>query len=265
MTTNEDDQPLKPAGRLFIQPETHQIINGVLGLERAIDVEAARTVISDSLMIKHPRFSSLLVTDKHGGEHWRKTKVDINRHVIVRPDPPDKADSDRDEEVVNGYIADLTVSCPLTTDKPLWEVHVLTAHKCVVLRIHHALGDGISLMSLMLTLCRKLNDPDQTPTIVQIQTSPTRKPRKLGSLDNIIKVLKIIWFSLIYVTEFIMRGLWVKDRKTAVRGGEGVELWPRKLVTARFSLEDMKVVKSKVANATINDVLFGVISSGRLR
>ncbi|XP_076895466.1 wax ester synthase/diacylglycerol acyltransferase 5-like [Bidens hawaiensis] len=266
MSTIEDDQPLSPAGRLFVQPATNQIINGVLGLERPIELASVRTVISDSLMIKHPRFSSLLFTDKHGREHWRKTNVDIDRHVIVRPDPVGVGDTnsdcytDRDEEVVNGYIADLTVSCPLTTDKPLWEVHVLTAHKCVVLRIHHALGDGISLMSLMLTLCQKLNDPDQTPTIEQ--TSPTRKRRKLGTLDNIIKVLKIIWFSLIYVTEFIMRGLWVKDRKTVVRGGEGVELWPRKLVTSKFSLEDMKMVKSKVANATINDVLFGIISSG---
>ncbi|KAL3722941.1 hypothetical protein ACJRO7_035177 [Eucalyptus globulus] len=45
-------------------------------------------------------------------------------------------------------------------------------------------------------------------------------------------------------------------------GGAGVELWPRKLATARFLLEDMKVVKSAIANATINDVLFGIISAG---
>ncbi|KAJ0835035.1 putative O-acyltransferase, WSD1, O-acyltransferase WSD1 [Helianthus annuus] len=221
----EIDEPLSPGGRLFVQPATHQIINSVFGLEQSITLDALRTVISSSLLIKHPRFSSLLVTDNHGREHWRKTEIDINRHIIIRSNPV--GEGDNDEEVVNEYLADLTVSSPLTTDKPLWEVHLLSAHKCLVLRIHHALGDGISLVSLMLTLCRKLDDPEQTPTIGPLTSS--RQKHK---------------------------------NSTAVRGGEGVELWPRKLVTAKFSFEDMKTVKSAVANATINDVLFGVISSG---
>ncbi|KAF5759193.1 putative O-acyltransferase, WSD1, O-acyltransferase WSD1 [Helianthus annuus] len=255
----EIDEPLSPGGRLFVQPATHQIINSVFGLEQPITLDALRTVISSSLLIKHPRFSSLLVTDNHGREHWRKTEIDINRHIIIRSNPV--GEGDNDEEVVNEYLADLTVSAPLTTDKPLWEVHLLSAHKCLVLRIHHALGDGISLVSLMLTLCRKLDDPEQTPTIGPL-TSSTQKHKNSGTLESILKLVKMVWFTLVYVFEFMMRGAWVKDGKTAVRGGEGVELWPRKLVTAKFSFEDMKTVKSAVANATINDVLFGVISSG---
>ncbi|XP_076956305.1 wax ester synthase/diacylglycerol acyltransferase 5-like [Bidens hawaiensis] len=257
-----NDEPLSPGGRFFVQPATLQIINCILGLEHPLGFDAVQTVISDSIMINHPRFSSLLVTDTHGREYWRKTKVDINRHIIVHPDTLSAVSGDNctDEEVVNGYVADLTVNHPLTTDKPLWEVHLLLAHNCLVMRMHHALGDGVSLMSLMLNMFRKLDEPDQKLTVEQ--TSPTRRRINLGRVDNIINVLKIIWFSLIYAMEFIMRGLWVKDRKTAVRGGEGVELWPRKLVTAKFSFEDMKMVKSKLANVTINDVLFGVISFG---
>ncbi|KAI7735840.1 hypothetical protein M8C21_009755 [Ambrosia artemisiifolia] len=243
----ETDEPLSPAGRLFVQPATHQIINSVFGLEHAIGLDALRTVLSDSLLIKHPRFSSLLVTDDHGLEHWRKTELDIDRHIIIRPDPV--GEGDNDEEIVNEYIADLTVSCPLNTDKPLWEIHLLSAHKCLVLRVHHALGDGISLASLMLTLCRKLDDPEQTPTIRPLSSSTNKVHKKLGTWDNFMKVLKMVWFSLVYVCEFMMRGAWVKDGKTAVSGGEGVEMWPRKLVTAKFSFEDMKTVKSAVANA----------------
>ncbi|KAL8205168.1 hypothetical protein R6Q57_008719 [Mikania cordata] len=254
-----DDEPLSPAGRLFVQPATHQIINCVIGLERPIELESVRTVISDSLMIKHPRFSSLLVTDDEGREYWQKTELDIDRHIVFRPDPVDVGFTD--EEAVNDYIADLTVSHPLCTDKPLWEVHVLSAHKCVVLRVHHALGDGISLMSLILTLSRKRDDPMETPTIEPL-TSSIGKRRKLGIMENALKLLKTIWFTLIYVCQFMVRGLWVNDGKTVVSGGEGVEMWPRKLVTAKFSLEDMKAVKSVVTNATINDVLFGIISSG---
>ncbi|KAI3786290.1 hypothetical protein L1987_39868 [Smallanthus sonchifolius] len=255
----ENDEPLSPAGRLFVQPATHQIINCALGLDQPLGFDAARTVVSNSLMIKHSRFSSILVTDDHGREHWRKIGLDIDRHIILRSDPV--GEGDNDEAAVNDYLADLTVSSPLNTDKPLWEIHLLSAHKCVVMRIHHALGDGISLMSLMLTLTRKLDDPEQTPTIEPLVSS-TRNRRELGALEKIIKVLKMIWYSLIYVFEFIMRGVWVKDGKTVIRGGEGVELWPRKLATVKFRLEDMKTVKNAVTKATINDVLFGVISLG---
>ncbi|KAJ0763182.1 putative O-acyltransferase, WSD1, O-acyltransferase WSD1 [Helianthus annuus] len=254
-----NDEPLSPAGRLFVQPATHQIINCTLGLEQPLSLDAAKHVVSNSLMIQHPRFSSLLVTDNNGREYWRKTELNIDRHIILRPDPIGEAVSD--EAAINDYVADLTVSSPLSYDKPLWEIHLLPAHKCVVLRIHHALGDGISLMSLMLTLTRKLDDPDQTPAIEPLVSSK-RKRNENETLGEFIKVLKMICFSLIYVIEFIMRGVWVNDGKTVVRGGEGVEMWPRKLVTARFRVEDMKTVKNAVSDATINDVLFGVISLG---
>lgn len=58
------------------------------------------------------------------------------------------------EDAVNAYVAELSATSPLATDKPLWELHFLMAYNCIVLRIHHALGDGISLMALMLAFCR---------------------------------------------------------------------------------------------------------------
>ncbi|KAD3066417.1 hypothetical protein E3N88_34297 [Mikania micrantha] len=158
-------------------------------------------------MIKHPRFSSLLVTDDEGREYWQKTELDIDRHIVFRPDPVDVGFTD--EEAVNDYIADLTVSHPLCTDKPLWEVHVLSAHKCVVLRVHHALGDGISLMSLILTLFRKRDDPMETPTIEPL-TSSIGKRRKLGIMENALKLLKTIWFTLIYVCSY---GAWTVGQR----------------------------------------------------
>ncbi|XP_024980668.1 O-acyltransferase WSD1-like [Cynara cardunculus var. scolymus] len=256
----EKDEPLTPAGRLFVQPATDQIINCVLGLDRPVGIEVARSVISDSLLIKHPRFTSLLVKDNHGRERWKKVELEIDRHIICLPDALGDHD---DETIVNDYIADLTVSCPLSTDKPLWEIHILPPHKCVVIRLHHALGDGVSLLSLMLTMCRKVGDGDKMPTIKPLSTS--RSNHRESGVERFWKLLKMMWFTLIYMLEFFMRSLWVRDRETAVRGGAGVELWPRKLATAKFSLDDMKTVKSSGINTTINDVLFAVISSGLSR
>lgn len=243
------DEPLTPAGRLFVQPATEQIINCVLGLDRPVGVELVRSVISDSLILNHPRFTSLLVKDNHGRERWKKVELDIDRHIIFLPDAVDGSNDD-DEAAVNDYIADLTVSCPLSTDKPLWEVHILPAHKCVVLRLHHSLGDGVSLLSLMLTMCRKVSDADKMPTIELPPSS--RSDRRESAGKRFWKLLKMIWFTLIYTFEFFLRSMWVRDKKTVMRGGAGVELWPRKLATARFSLDDMKMVK----NAFVNTVSF---------
>ncbi|KAL8234714.1 hypothetical protein R6Q59_020814 [Mikania micrantha] len=258
----EPDEPLTPAGRLFVQPATELIINCALGIDRSVGIDVVRSVISNSLLVKHPRFTSLLVIDKHGRERWKRVDLEVDQHIVFIPDVIGD-EGDDDEVVVNDYLANLSVSCPLSTDKPLWEIHVLSAHKCVVIRFHHALGDGISLLSLLLTLCRKVSNNDEMPTLDPPSVSLTNAGESLGI--RLWKLLKMAWFTLVYMLAFCMRSLWLRDKKTVVSGGAGVELWPRKLATARFSLDDMKTVKSAVANATINDVLFGVISCGLSR
>ncbi|KAL9674198.1 hypothetical protein QQ045_030468 [Rhodiola kirilowii] len=89
------------------------------------------------------------------------------------------------------------------------------------------------------------------------------KPVVISKKKSIWKLIKMAWFMLIFTGEFILKCSCVKDKKTVVTGGDGVQLWPRKLVTASFTLEDMNIVKkSVVPNATINDVMLGVLSSG---
>ncbi|KAA8536212.1 hypothetical protein F0562_028690 [Nyssa sinensis] len=256
----ERDEPVTPAGRMFLRPEMDQVINCVVGHKNPIVVDALRSEVINSSMINHPRFSSLMVRDRHGRERWRKTEVDVDRHIIVFNEPVGGDIGMNDEDAINDYLADLAVSSPLSTDKPLWEIHLLMAHKCAVFRLHHALGDGISLMSLFLACCRRADDPDQLPPITSVGTSS--KSTNHHRENSFWRLIKAVWFTIIYVIEFSLRSLWVRDKKTAVSGGAGVELWPRKLATAKFVLADMKTVKNAIADATINDVLFGVISAG---
>lgn len=64
------------------------------------------------------------------------------------------------------------------------------------------------------------------------------------------------WFTILYILNALMRNMWRKDVRTAVSGGDGVELWPRKLATAKFRLDDMRTVKDAVAGAVSNYNLF---------
>ncbi|XP_011092556.1 O-acyltransferase WSD1 isoform X1 [Sesamum indicum] len=259
----ERDQPLTPAGRLFLQPLMNQVINCAVVVEFPFDdVEAFKAELRSSILLQHPRFCSLMVTDSFGREHWRKTQVDVDRHVIVRHQPLSDDIHISDDDAVNDFVADLSVSSPLPTDKPLWEIHLLLAHKTVLFRVHHALGDGISLMSMLLSCCRRVDDPSQPPTIGGVGAASSSPRRRAWSVSTLVKV---VWYTLIYILEFSLRALCLRDKTTAVSGGDGVELWPRRLASARFRLDDMKIVKRAVADATINDVLFGVISCGLSR
>lgn len=256
------DEPVTPAGRLFLQPEMNQIINCAIGFQNPINIDLIKSTLQNSPLLSNPRFSSLLVRDSDGREHWRKTThVDIDRHVIVLHEPLTTSPVDH-ETAINDYLAELCTGTGLPADKPLWEFHLLMAHKCGVVRIHHALGDGVSLMALLVAGCRRAGDEVKIPTF---PGKRNRASKEKGWWAMVNGFWGMMWFSLIFVVEFVMRSLWVCDGKTEISGGDGVELWPRKLATARFRLQDMKLIKNSVPDATINDVLIGVISSGLSR
>ncbi|KAG5526452.1 hypothetical protein RHGRI_032652 [Rhododendron griersonianum] len=238
----EIEEPLSPLGRLFLTPEMHQIVHCIMGCENPINVAAVTSEIANSVMVRLPRFSSLLVLDSHGREHWRKTQVDVRRHVVVVEEPVSDAGDDGEA------------------------VHLLKAHNCIVFRIHHALGDGISLMSMLQEWCRRADhEPDRRSSMGSMGTYSNSSSNWEKRWTQLWKVVVGMLMGLGFIMEFVLRALWVKDKTTAVSGGAGVELWPRKLATAKFWLDDMKAVKKAVTNATINDVLFGVISSGLSR
>lgn len=254
------DEPLTPAARLFVQPQIDQVINCAMATDRALpDLDFIKSEIQNSLLLVHPKFRSLLVRDSFGREHWRPTDdVNLDNHLFFIHDR--LSDDPNDEDVVNDYLADLSYSSPLPVDKPLWEIHILVAHKTAVVRVHHALGDGLYLMAILMSFCRRKEDPSRTPEVKAIDTSSF-----LPKQWSVWTVVKMIWFTVVYVMELVMKVLWMGDKTTAVSGGDGVEQWPRKLATATFRLEDMKAVKRAVPNSTINDVLFGIISMGLSR
>lgn len=242
---HELEEPLTPAGRLFTQPETNIYVICCLGTHEPLRINDIKSVIADSMLAKHPRLSSIMVVDKNGQECWRKTEIDMDRHIIFHNDPFEGAKDD--EDAANILMADLAVSVPFEMDKPLWEIHLLISHKCAVIRAHHALGDGVSMLSFFLSMCRKADDPEKMPTM-----SPVVDPRTNG-LEKAIggmlwRLIKVVWFTVVFVVDFIARVLWVRDETTVVSGGAGVELWPRKLVTARFLIDDMKIVKKYIPN-----------------
>ncbi|KAI9088651.1 hypothetical protein K1719_029765 [Acacia pycnantha] len=100
-------------------------------------------------------------------------------------------------------------------------------------------------MSMFLVNCRKVDDPEALPTIVSFD----RKKSSRWDWRKLWGFVVLLWFCVIFSIEFVLRCLWVRDRRTVLSGGAGVEDWPRTMATAKFRLEDMKVLKKAVTNA----------------
>ena len=134
----EDNQvPKSPIGNVFLSlfsPRSENIISCAMSFRDPIDVEALKNDISNSIIIKHPRFCSLMIRD-HTGKHWKTTHVNVDDHIIVHQtatttkaendDGHDHDDDDEKEGAINSFLADISVTRPLSEIKPLWEVHVL--------------------------------------------------------------------------------------------------------------------------------------------
>ncbi|RVW95492.1 O-acyltransferase WSD1 [Vitis vinifera] len=207
----EEEEALSPVARIFHEPCLNVYVLAISGFKTRIDVDVVKANLGHTLL-KHPRFSSL-------------------QHVIV---PRLHHTIDSPDKTVEDYISNLSKTS-IDFSKPLWELHILNiktsdAESIVVLRIHHSLGDGMSLMSLVLACTRQISNPEALPTL----------PLKKTSNPD-------------------------PDTKTPLNSGrkKGGVVGPRRFVYRTVSL-DIKLIKNGM-KTTINDVVMGVSLAGLSR
>ncbi|GMH08898.1 hypothetical protein Nepgr_010738 [Nepenthes gracilis] len=260
----ELEEPLSPGARLFHAPKTNCCIIAIMGSKTKIDVDAVKDGLMNTL-IKHPRFSSKLVVDpkKCRKPVWVRVTVNLENHIVV---PDLDPDMDLSDQFVEDYISDLT-KIPMDVTKPLWELHLLNiktsdADATGVFRIHHSLGDGISLISLLLACTRKSSNLEALPSIAATKKTNSGSPNGYWRyLIAIWMVLKLMWNTFIHAMIFFATVLFLKDTDTPIKGTSGIEKHPKRIVHRTVSLDDIKFVKKEM-NITINDVILGVTQAG---
>ncbi|KAF5442321.1 hypothetical protein F2P56_034991, partial [Juglans regia] len=177
---------------------------------------------------------------------WSQTKVNLEDHVIV---PELDPNIDFPDRFVEDYVSNLTRT-PLDLSKPLWELHILNiktsdAEAVAVFRIHHSMGDGASLTSLLLACTRKTSDPEALPSIpVKKRAASTNSGGFWWLFLAVWWVLRLIWNTLVDVVLFVAISLFLKDTKTPIKGEHGVERNIKKFVHRTVSLDDIKLVKN---------------------
>lgn len=274
-----EEEPVSPTGRLFREPRFSCYIVSVFGLGAPVDLAAVRAGL-EATLARHPRFCSVQELDeleKGAKPKWVRTTVNPDDHIIVPNLDPTATLADPDK-VLEDYVSSLS-TLPMDHSRPLWELHVLDfptaeAAAALALRVHHSLGDGVSLLSLLIACTRRAADPDALPALPPAggRAGPVyslpRPPLAAGTLALVMWVLSFLvlaWHTVVDVVCFVATATsLVGDSRTLFKGEEGVEFRPKRFVNRTLSLDDVKYVKN-VMNCTVNDVLLGVTSAALSR
>ncbi|CAF2151689.1 unnamed protein product [Brassica napus] len=267
----EEEQPLSPAARLFHAPEFNCNIISVVGLKSKIKPAVIIDGIKQTL-IRHPRFSCKLVesgNNQRREQKWVQTKVVAEDHVVIPKIDMHNIENANADAFLDSYVSDLT-TIPLDTSKPLWEVHLLDlrtsdAENVAILKIHHSVGDGMSLMSLVLACTRKTSNPDELPSL------PNQKSSLSGSrsYSRLFWLVMALWSVAMLVLntvcdalEFIATTMFLKDTETPIKGNFRLSTSKRMCCVHRtVSFDDLKLIKNAM-QMTVNDVILGVSQAG---
>lgn len=188
-------------------------------------------------------------------QKWVRTNVVVEDHVVIPKIETQNADADT---FLESYVSDLT-TIPLDTSKPLWEVHLLDlktsdAENIAILKIHHSVGDGMSLMSLVLACTRKTSNPNEIPRLPYKNPSSGSSWFKVGSRGD----CRLLWLVMVLCSaimlvlntvcdalEFIATILFLKDTETPIKGDFRLSKSKRMCMVHRtVSFDDIKLIKN---------------------
>ncbi|KAH7533318.1 hypothetical protein FEM48_Zijuj04G0118100 [Ziziphus jujuba var. spinosa] len=259
-------EPVSPTGEFLNNSVLSVSILAVLEIEIpiTIDISQAMSLVCGVLLPINPRFSSIMVEDSNGNKQWQNVEVKLEDHLNF-PNFPLGLSPESYDKYLDEYLSKIAIE-KFPQNKPLWEIHMVKyptskAAGNIIFKFHHALGDGYSLMGALLSCLQRAENPSLPPTF------PTRQSSKLKRNRSIIQHLPQIFSSILYtIPDFgwsLIKSNFLKDDQSPIRSGNyvGVEFQQTILTTMTFSLDQVKLIKNKLA-VTINDVICGIIFFG---
>ena len=115
----------------------------------------------ESKLLKYERFRQKVVQDAMGASWVSDADFDIHRHVLHESLPKKRGQSERSALQEH---AGALANTPLDPAHPLWQFHLIDHYEggsAMVARVHHCIGDGIALISVMLSITDGGIDPPQ--------------------------------------------------------------------------------------------------------
>lgn len=156
------------------------MITVLLRFEGSLDVHAFEALVRERVL-RHPRFRQRVVESvvPGVGPSWEEDPhfaLESHLHRVALPEPADEA-------ALLDLISHLA-SSPLDRRSPLWQMQIVEnapGGSTVIARLHHAIGDGVSLVHFLLSLTDECQDT--VPPTVGLQLG--KLPHAMGELAKV--------------------------------------------------------------------------------
>ncbi|KAL1322316.1 wax ester synthase/diacylglycerol acyltransferase 4 [Arachis hypogaea] len=257
-------EPVSPTGQFLESDFLNLYIIGVLEFQVPIHNLPIVSLVRDAFHCI-PRFTSIMVVDQKGVKRWKRVEVKFEEHIIE----PKFSDAMSMEKQYGEYLSGIAME-KLPKNKPLWEAHIIkyptkNAAGTVIFKFHHAIGDGYTIMGLLLSSLQRHDDPSLPLSFPSKSSSSSNKDynsNKLFLLKILPKLFSITFNSIVDFGWSVMKSTFLEDDETPIRSNvEGVEFLPITISHISFSIHHIKEIKSKLG-VTINDVITGIIFYG---
>lgn len=146
------------------------MIVGVWLLEPGITRAALRERV-ETRLLQYERFRQRATLDAMGAVWEPDPDFDLDHHVVPATLPTGPAG---EREALQALCGELAMQ-PLDPGRPLWQFHLVERYgtgSALVARVHHCIGDGIALISVMMSITDGGSDP------------PKRRRRRAESEDG---------------------------------------------------------------------------------
>ncbi|KDO34476.1 hypothetical protein SPRG_00540 [Saprolegnia parasitica CBS 223.65] len=215
------------------------IINAFQTMDR-ISLDEARSLVQARMVEKQDRLKHRIVYH-HGRPCWSPdANFKLEDHVYADVNANVHNEAELKAYVSQHYTRDLDRS------KPLWEMILIEdytpSESVLVMRFHHVVGDGISLVSMMFSAV------DKVPT-------PTAAPVKVGQTASSLSLLKN-GGNNIAAAIGQLRPRDVSPYRPPRVSGKMRAAW-----SGKVSLADLKFVKNTF-ECSINDVVVACVTAG---
>jgi WS/DGAT/MGAT family acyltransferase len=157
------------------------MIIGIWLVEPSLSLADLQGRVEGSLL-KYDRFRQKVVEDAMGANWVEDDDFDIVDHVLAETLSPAPGESPLD--ALKARVGELAAT-PLDPSRPLWELRLVEnlepGRSAIVTRIHHCIGDGIALISVMLSITDGGKPPPERKK---------REPELNGDDDLLAQLLK---------------------------------------------------------------------------
>eukprot|EP00301_Raphidiophrys_heterophryoidea_P002400 c11118_g1_i1.p1 GENE.c11118_g1_i1~~c11118_g1_i1.p1 ORF type:complete len:547 (-),score=90.28 c11118_g1_i1:40-1680(-) len=259
-------------GELIFNNKEHDsrfspVITGILMFDFPPKLVEVRALVTERLL-KFERFSCKAVRDQC--KYWEPVKIDLDHH-LTEYELPSPADTNE----LNKFIEELYHSADLSDkERPLWHAYLVPnyqatcrtsgskKHGALILRVDHAIGDGVSLVHVLYSLVDFPSGTDaERSTGVK-----KRAVRREGIIETILNPLLLsdrVWSFLHGVFRGLHEPFARPDEFSVIKPPE--DLWHHPPTVALASGDD-KIELEKVKEighllgCTVNDVLCAVLA-----